>query len=169
MYEPAADGTKTLIDGYEINFNHFVITELESEREHRIKLNATVGGKVGEFIYYFSTLSGINIDFAITPLTGTTSDLYTFDIDRPAGDTEQLQFIWRYIRADGTPRILGRTFEDNYQNFIPQAGDMEGNVLGIQLEVRNIQRDTKRIYESEIVNTKASWTAATLKNQLTTD
>ena len=158
-----------MIDGYDINFNHFVIAELEAEREHRVTLNAVVDGKEGEFIYYFSTLSGINIDFAITPLIGSTSVLYTFDITREAGDTNQLTYIWRYFGADGALRILGETTEDNYQNYIPQSGDGADNILGIQLEVRNRQRDTKRIYESQISISKGSWSASALNLEMTND
>lgn len=88
LYTDLADGDNTVIDGYSVNLNHLVINSLEPEREHRVTLKAQVEGKYGEFVYYFSTLSGINIDFDVTPLVGTTKDMYTFSVDREAGDEE---------------------------------------------------------------------------------
>lgn len=72
------------MDNFNIKQNVLKIKKARAEREHRVICDVVINSISGRFIYEFSTLSGITIDFSITPLKGDTTTFYSFNINRLA-------------------------------------------------------------------------------------
>lgn len=63
---------------YEATQNEFKLNDMRDELLHRLICDAVVSGRSARFIYEWTTISGIDIEFSITPLEGDTTTLYDF-------------------------------------------------------------------------------------------
>ena len=77
-----------------------IVSAVPNEKSLRVVLLATVGGIKGRFETYLSTISGIDISHAISPLNGDTATMYTMEIANNISG-QHLKYSWDMILADG--------------------------------------------------------------------
>ena len=102
-----------VVSGFKIKENVLIVEKARAERLHRLIVDVVIGGVKGRFIREFSTLSGINVDFSITPLSGDTSVVYSFNVNRLTNTLAQFEYVWEYQTGDKRG-VIGQTVEDNY-------------------------------------------------------
>ena len=164
---PITSTSGEILVNYKKEVNKFIIEELQPEREHRVILDCTFKGKTGRFVYEFSTKSGIAIEFAVTPLNGSSSLTYTFQVNKLSSFLNLYEYEWYMSTADDF-KLIGATTQDLYQNFIGLFGTAaENNIVEIILIVTNVQNGAKREYTQKVINVKGAWVLTDLDKVLT--